>query len=150
MPEQTANTTKSAGSNDQGQQFLTDIKTLRERARLCPRTAIWADVHVKHATQLSDATLAESAAELVQRALADALIVTGRATGSAPAAEDLAEVAGAARAPLLVGSGLDPSNARALLAHARGAIVGTALKRGGRVGAPVDEGRVRALARFFA
>ena len=33
MPEQTANTTKSAGSNDQGQQFLTDIKTLRERAR---------------------------------------------------------------------------------------------------------------------
>ena len=138
-----------AAVTDQGLIEGRAAETLRERARLCPRTAIWADVHVKHATQLSDATLAESAAELVQRALADALLVSGRATGSAPAAEDLAEVAGATRAPLLVGSGLDLSNARALLAHAQGAIVGTALKRGGRVGAPVDEGRVRALARFF-
>jgi hypothetical protein len=138
-----------AALTDQGLVEGRAAETLRERARLCPRTAIWADVHVKHATQLSDATLAESAAELVQRALADALIVTGRATGSAPAAADLAEVAGATRAPLLVGSGLEPSNARALLAHAQGAIVGTALKRGGRVGAPVDEGRVRALAGLF-
>ena len=139
-----------AALTDQGLIEGRAAETLRERARLCPRTRIWADVHVKHATQLSDATLAESAAELAGRALADALIVSGRATGSAPGAEEVAEVAGAARVPLLVGSGLDLSNAGALLEHAQGAIVGTALKRGGRVEAPVDEARVRALAALFA
>ena len=47
MPEQTSNTTKSAGSNDQGQQFLTDIKTLRERARatISKQGAVTASYH---------------------------------------------------------------------------------------------------------
>jgi len=138
-----------AAVSDQGLLEGRAFETLRERARLCPRTQIWADVHVKHATQLSQATLAESAAELAGRALADVLIVSGRATGSAPAPEEVAEAAGATRAPMLVGSGLDLRNAVALLRHARGAIVGTALKRGGRVSAPVDEVRVRALAGVF-
>jgi len=138
-----------AAVSDQGLLEGRAFETLRERARLCPRTQIWADVHVKHATQLSQATLAESAAELVGRALADVIIVSGRATGAAPAPGEVAEAAGATRAPLLVGSGLDRSNAVTLLRHARGAIVGTALKRGGRVAAPVDEARVRALAALF-
>jgi membrane complex biogenesis BtpA family protein len=138
-----------AALTDQGLIEGRAAETLRERARLCPRTAIWADVHVKHATQLSDATLGESAAELVGRALADALIVTGRATGSAPEPEELAQAAAATHAPRLVGSGLDRSNARSLLEHAWGAIVGTSLKRGGRVEAAVDEARVRELAALF-
>jgi membrane complex biogenesis BtpA family protein len=131
-------------ATDQGLLEGRAAETLRERARLCPRVRIWADVHVKHATPLGRESLAEAAADLVERALADALIVTGRATGSAPAASAVAAAAG--HAPLLVGSGLTPENARELLAHAQGAIVGTALKRGGRVRAPVDEARVRALA----
>ena len=137
-----------AAVTDQGLVEGRAAETLRERARLCPHLSIWADVHVKHATPLSDESPAEAAADLVLRALADALIVTGRATGSPPSARALAEVAAAAQgAPLYVGSGLTSANAMELLAHAQGAIVGTALKRGGRVGAPVDEARVRALAR---
>ena len=46
---------------------------------------------------------------------------------------------------ILVGSGFDVTNAAALLAHADGAIVGTAAKRDGDVTAPVDVDRVRAL-----
>jgi len=136
-----------AAVTDQGLVEGRAFETLRERARLCPRTQIWADVHVKHATQLSRESLAQAAADLVQRSLADVLIVSGRATGSAPEASAVAQAAG--HAPLLVGSGLDRANARALLEHAQGAIVGTALKRGGRVEAPVDEARVRALATLF-
>lgn len=139
-----------AAATDQGILEGRAAETLRERERLCPQLAIWADVHVKHATPLSSESLAEAAADLGQRALADALIVTGRATGAPPAARAVEEVRAAARrTPVLVGSGLSPANARELLAHAQGAIVGTALKRGGRVGAPIDEARVRALARCF-
>jgi hypothetical protein len=48
---------------------------------------------------------------------------------------------------LLVGSGLAEQNARELIAFADGAIVGTSLKEGGRVDAPVDIGRVERLVR---
>jgi membrane complex biogenesis BtpA family protein len=137
-----------AALTDQGLVEGRAAETLRERARLCPRTRIWADVHVKHSTPLGSETLGEAAADLARRALADALIVTGRATGSAPDPEAVAEAAG--HVPVLVGSGLTPANAPELLAHARGAIVGTALKRGGRVEAPVEEARVRALSRLLA
>ena len=47
--------------------------------------------------------------------------------------------------PVLVGSGLTVDNAPTLLARADGAIVGTALKRDGRVEEPVDEARVAKL-----
>ncbi len=140
-----------AAVTDQGLIEGRACETLRERARLGSRAALWADAQVKHATQLSQESLAQCVADLVQRALADAVIVSGRATGSAPSAERVAEAAGAAdRAPVLIGSGLTLENAPELLAHAHGAIVGTALKRGGRVAAPVDPARVRAFAALFA
>ena len=47
--------------------------------------------------------------------------------------------------PIVVGSGLDGSNAAELLAHADAAIVGTAAKEDGDVSRPVDPARVRAL-----
>ena len=126
-------------------------ETLRERARLAPHVAIFADAHVKHATPLGRESLADAVRDLVERGLADAVIVTGSATGAPPEAEHVAQAARAAgRVPVLVGSGLSSENAPALLAHARGAIVGSALERGGRAGEPVERARVRALAQVFA
>lgn len=119
---------------------------LRERARLAPETGILADVHVKHATPLSKETIAEAAEELVGRSLADAVVVSGVATGKAPDPAQVREAAlGARGAPVLLGSGVTLENASALLAHAQGAIVGSSLKRGGVLDAPVDPARVRAL-----
>ena len=140
------NVHSGAAVADQGLLEGAAAQTLRERARLCPAVALWCDVHVKHAVPLGGGRLADAAADTLQRGLADALIVTGRATGAAPSVEDLAEVrAAAASAPLLVGSGLSEVNARELLAHADGAIVGTYFKQGGDLAAPVDERRVARL-----
>src|SRR5262245_6591905 len=51
-------------------------ETLRERERLCPATALLADVHVKHATPLGGESLAEAAEDALRRGRADALILT--------------------------------------------------------------------------
>jgi predicted TIM-barrel enzyme len=47
--------------------------------------------------------------------------------------------------PILVGSGVDAQSVAALLSVADGVIVGTWLKRDGRVENPVDPARVRQL-----
>ncbi len=96
---------------------------------------ILADIQVKYARMMVPRTLAESA-RLAREAGADAVIVTGDATGDAPTPAMLEAAAdGAGELPVLVGSGLDPDNARELLARCDGAIVGTALMRGQRVDA---------------
>jgi len=60
--------------------------------------------------------------------------------------EDLERVRGAARgAPVLAGSGVTAENVGRLLELCDGAIVGTALERGGVTGAPVERGRVERL-----
>jgi hypothetical protein len=125
-------------------------ETLRARAALCPAALLLADVHVKHGTPLGRETLGEAAADALERGRADALILTGARTGSPPRADQLEAVrAVAGERPLLVGSGLDPRSARELLALADGAIVGSALERGGRAGEPVEEARVRRLRAVF-
>lgn len=80
-------------------------------------------------------------------ALADAIVVTGNATGDPASLSDLRavrEVIG--DFPLIIGSGLTPENAAEQLAIADGAIVGTALKRRGVVpGEPIGRSLVEAL-----
>jgi membrane complex biogenesis BtpA family protein len=132
---------------DQGLLHGAAAETLRERARLAPGVQLLCDVDVKHARPLAERALEEEAADTAQRGLADALIVTGAATGVAPDAERVRRVVrGAAGRPVLVGSGLTPENAAELVgAGAAGAIVGTSFKRDGRVENPVELVRVRAL-----
>jgi hypothetical protein len=134
---------------DQGLLTGRAAETVRARARLAPGAWILADVHVKHATPLGSESLAEAALDLDERGLADALIVTGRRTGAAPSVEELESVRRAVSRPCLVGSGLDLHNASVLLAHASGAIVGSALERHGRAGEPVERERVQRLRALF-
>jgi len=139
-----------AAVTDQGIVEGRAYETLRERTRLAPAVAILADAHVKHATQLSRETIGECVEDLVHRALCDGVIVSGAATGRPPDAERVrAARAAAGDVPVLIGSGLDERNARELLAHATGAIVGTSLKFDGRVGNPVDPARVRQMRDLF-
>jgi membrane complex biogenesis BtpA family protein len=111
--------------------------------------ALFADVFVKHAAQLGDGsvTLEDAAKDAVYRGLADALIVSGTATGAATSPDTVRRVRAAVPdTPVLVGSGFAADTAATLLtAGADGAIVGTSIKRDGRVAAPVEPGRVRAL-----
>ena len=69
------------------------------------------------------------------------LIVSGPRTGLPPSGEDLAAVRGLA--DVVIGSGLTPDNAAALLAGADGAIVGTWFRQDGDLRNRVDHGRVR-------
>jgi uncharacterized protein len=76
---------------------------------------------------------------------ADALIVTGRMTGSAPDVEKVREAKSLASRPILVGSGSNQENIGAFLQYADGVIVGSSLKIDGVMQNPVDVKRVRAF-----
>ena len=105
--------------------------------------AVFADVHVKHAAPLVQRPIRESALDMVERGMADALIVTGPRTGSPPSAEDLKAVKGLK--DVLIGSGLNHENVRSLLPLADGAIVATCFRKGDNVLNPVDPQRVRSF-----
>jgi uncharacterized protein len=131
---------------DQGLVHSDAYHTLRDRRLLGADIAIFADVGGKHAMPLVPVDLAQHARDLTQRGLADGLVVSGQATGATTPIEDVKRVRGAVpEVPLLVGSGVTPDTAGALLAVADALIVGTALKKNGDVGAPVDPERVRRL-----
>ncbi|MFN0242612.1 MAG: BtpA/SgcQ family protein [Planctomycetota bacterium] len=131
---------------DQGLLLGRAHDTVRERARWAPHVAILADVLVKHATPLGRASLTDCIEDVTRRAHADAVIVSGSATGRAPDAAALREAHRAARGvPVFAGSGIDALNAGELLGTIDGAIVGTSLKKDGDVHAAVDPERVRAF-----
>ncbi len=116
------------------------------RKALGADVAIWADVCVKHARQLGTDSLEDAAKDAVYRGLADALIVSGVATGAPTAPEEVQRVRDAVpHTPVLVGSGFNQDSASALLLHAQGAIVGTSLKTEGAI----DAEKVRSLRRFM-
>jgi hypothetical protein len=119
---------------------------LRERRALGADVAIWADFRAKHAAPLGARSDEVELAELAGRAHADAIVVSGEATGAAPDPAALARIRAAARdASLVLGSGLSAENAGALIPHVDAAIVGTSVKRGGVTTNPVDPASVRAL-----
>jgi membrane complex biogenesis BtpA family protein len=111
--------------------------------------AILADIKKKHSSHAitADVDLAATAKAAVFCG-ADGLIVTGPATGEEASIEDVQRVCEAAGgAAVLVGSGVRPDNAPALLEHADALIVGSFLKREGIWSNPIDLERARALRR---
>jgi len=116
---------------------------LRKRSRLGVPISILADLLVKHAVPLAPLDPVLAARDLLERAGADALVVTGKATGLPPEAARLADLARALpEAPLFAGSGVTPENAPPLRSNVRGVLAGTWCEKEGRV----REERVRALA----
>jgi membrane complex biogenesis BtpA family protein len=121
-------------------------ETLRRRRELDAAVCILADVLVKHAMPPAPAPIESVARDLIERGLADGLIVSGIGTGEPTEIEEVRRVKSVAgETPVWIGSGLTAESAPSLLAVADGAIVGTAMKEGGDVLAPVDAERVRAL-----
>ncbi|MEM7344547.1 MAG: BtpA/SgcQ family protein [Chloroflexota bacterium] len=91
---------------------------------------LWADIQTKYTTNLVSQPLTQSAID-AQAAGADALIVTGAATGQSTPLEAVAEVKQVVGLPVLVGSGTNIDNVAQVLTIADGAIVGSSLKEGG-------------------
>jgi len=135
---------------DQGWLTGSAHETLRARAALRVRVGIFADVFVKHAAPVPGLDIADAARDTWERGGADALIVSGAATGAPTDVGRVAAVRAAIPAAvILLGSGVTAENAPLLLAHADGAIVGSALQREGRAGAGVELERVQAVAAAF-
>ena len=73
------------------------------------------------------------------RGMADALIVSGTATGKPTNPADLLSVRKAVPdRPILIGSGATPDTIVSLLSCCDGVIVGSSLKAGGRIDNPID------------
>ncbi len=133
---------------DQGLIEGNAFETLRYRRQVCPEAQIFADVHVKHAVPLGAWSLEAAARDTVERGLADALIVSGNGTGLPTDLADLELVRSTCPgAKILLGSGVTLQNVGKYLPAADGFIVGTSVKTGGKISAPVDAKRVAALVR---
>lgn len=134
---------------DQGPLAGQAHRTVRKRRELqLEAVGILADLRVKHAAPLAARDLVAEAADLRGRARADAIVVSGEATG---APVDLAALASLRAAmpdcPLVVGSGVTAASLPELLRHADAAIVGTSLQHGGRIAVDRVVTLVAALAR---
>jgi membrane complex biogenesis BtpA family protein len=123
---------------------------IRARSRMgADGVSIAADVDVKHSVPLGARSLTpeDEALEAVERALADAVIVTGSRTG---AEADRAVIDHVRRAvpqtPVWLGSGARHDTLASWLRVVDGVIVGSALRADGRAGGPIDPARAREFA----
>ncbi len=125
--------------------------TLRARRALgAGGVQIWADVDVKHSAPLAPTSAIQEARDLVSRALADALLVTGEGTGLPVDLAKLAQIRQAApSSPILVASGATEGMLGSLAASCNGVIVGSALRADGIAGGPIDKERARSFAAAF-
>jgi len=138
---------------------VTDQGVISGQAHLVARTRqrlraenvlIFADIRVKHAAPLVDRELAQEIDDLFERALADAIIVSGSGSGKPVDANFLREVKKlSGNRPVLIGSGLNLENAKELLSVADGAIVGSSVKIDGKIHDRVDKKRTQKLMEVF-
>jgi len=103
---------------------------------------IFADVDKKHSVAFPGIDLATHIS-WTEFYGADAVIVSGQMTGSAPALDDVREAKQVAHKPVLIGSGATDENITAFLPYIDGVIVGSGLKKDGVMENPVDPARVR-------
>ncbi len=103
-------------------------EVLEVMTRLNTKITVLADIFVKHASPLHRMTIEDVAKDCVERALADAVVVTGPRTGGEPPDPLLLRrVIKAVNTKVLVGSGINPNNVNDYR-EAHGFIVGTYLK----------------------
>ncbi|MEM9415938.1 MAG: BtpA/SgcQ family protein [Planctomycetota bacterium] len=141
------NVLSGAAVTDQGVIEGAAAEVMRYRAALgAGDIKVLADVRVKHAAGLVERPLQDEVEELLCRAGADAVVVSGSGTGKPTDVGLLADVARyASGRPVFVGSGVTSDSAPSLMAHAGGLIVGTGVKVDGDVAKAVDPDRVRGL-----
>ena len=146
LPFVRINVHTGATATDQGIIEGRAHETLRLRARIAPGAKLFCDVLVKHGRPLGTDDPVLAAEEATGRGLADAVILTGPATGRAADFAAVRRVRSALPGvPALIGSGVTAESVREALDAAGGAIVGTSVKRDGVTEAPVDPARARAL-----
>ncbi|WXG40616.1 MAG: BtpA/SgcQ family protein [Candidatus Freyarchaeum deiterrae] len=130
---------------DQGLVESEACKVLRFRKALgAGDVKLFADVHVKHAIRLEERPVELEAYELLNRSLADALIVTGESTGMEADINKIKKIKEKIpESKVLAGSGVNKNNLQKYLTLCDGIIVGTALKKNEITENPVDPAKVK-------
>jgi uncharacterized protein len=133
---------------DQGPIVGRAAELLRTRQSLSPDVEIWADLMVKHAAPPWGIDARQAASDIVERGLADAVIVSGSGTGNEPDVHDATVIRAAipAGTRLVVGSGANVENLGKLMDVADTVIVGSAIKTDGIASNRVDRARAAAFA----
>lgn len=111
---------------------------------LISKVKILADVHVKHATPLGDFSLEEAATNVISREGADAVILSGRATGRLIELNKLRNFVQSTRIKPILGSGLTINNLSQVSPYISGAIVGSSIKVTD-ISSPVDTNKAKIL-----
>ncbi|VVM05068.1 Putative sgc region protein SgcQ [Methylacidimicrobium cyclopophantes] len=143
------NVLANAAVTDQGILEGEAASLLRARSHLDPRIRILADLRVKHAAPLSPRPIEEEAVDLVERALADGIILTGPKTGAEPLIEEVERVRSVLPlTPILAGSGIHEKNLQRYLAASDGVLVGSSAKEQA-IDTPVDRRKVEKLTRLL-
>jgi len=106
---------------------------------------VFADIHVKHSTQLHCQDIATAAGEAIHRAGADAVIVSGKATGEEIDPEELKRLKKKATFPVFAGSGITRENIDRYYPHCDGMIIGSYFKSEKDPRAPIDFKKARLL-----
>lgn len=120
-------------------------KLMRKKSLYPSEFMIFADVNVKHTYPMADIKLADAVHEAVESG-ADAVIVTGKATGQNPKVEEIKELKEKFKdVPILIGSGIKQSNVKEFLQYADGIIIGSSIKIDNDVNNGVDLEKVKAL-----
>jgi len=118
-------------------------RIIRKRKELgAEHIRMLADVDKKHSVAFPGIDLATHI-EWTEFYLADALIISGKMTGSAPDLDKIKQAKQLAHRPILLGSGATEDRIVDFLKYADGAIVGTYFKVDGIAENPVDVNRVR-------
>jgi uncharacterized protein len=104
---------------------------------------IFADIKKKHSSHAitADVNLSDTA-HAAEFFGADALVITGSATGRETSQKDLEEAAKGANLPLIVGSGTTPDNLISLWKYCQGFIIGSYIKKNGKWDQELDPGRI--------
>ena len=105
---------------------------------------MFCDVNVKHGSHfiVNDRSVNDLAVDAQEQG-ADTLIITGFSTGKAPTKEKIIESSKNIDIPIILGSGINSSNAMDLLSVSDGAIVGSAFKKDNNMHEMVDFEKTR-------
>ena len=120
------------------------------RAIGAERVLIFADIKKKHGAHAitADVSIIETA-KAAEFFLVDGVVVSGISTGEPASPDEVRDVVRATHTPVLVGSGITPTNIQQF-ATAHGFIVGSSVKQGGVWSNQIDPEAVRTVARAFA
>ena len=116
-------------------------EVLNLKNKLSSKVSIWADIHDRTGTPLGNPSLVDACAQAIQKGKAEVLIITGK--NEEESKEMIQEVKKAFPSQkVYLGGGVNPKNINSFLSLCDGVIVGSYLKKEGKMNEELDSVRL--------